>query len=540
MDLAQAEAYIAGLGGEELARLDRLLAPELKALTIDSQDWRIDNLYWIQNEQGKAVRFVRNDAQRRWWGNRWYLNAILKARQLGFSTAIAIEILDECIFIPNFTAGIIDYSLDDAVKKLDKIKFAYARLPANVRASVTLIKANTEKLEFSNGSKIEVGTSHRGGTVQHLHVSEYGKISATRPDKAKEIKTGGFGTVHVGQRIDVESTAEGVGGEFHDIVQRADNLQKQGLPLSELDFRLHFFAWWQHAGYRLDPGKVRIPADLEEYFAELKAKHGIVLDAGRRAWYTAKRYQIGPDNMFREYPSFPEEAFKSSIDGAYFRRQMSKARIDGRIIQLPFDAGRLVNTFWDIGNDTTSIWFHQTDGLRHRLIDYYENSDEPLSHYAYELAERKTKLGYIYGRHFGPHDLGNTEWGSVAQPGTQAKTRVQIAEGLGLKFKVIPRIDDKSDAIEAARQFLGMCWFDETRCELGIRCLDNYRKKWNDRLSTWSREPLHNWASHGADSFMTGAMGYQPEKEKKSASAGLPIIRPSQPLNRGTGWMGRG
>lgn len=526
---AELEEYVAGLDPKQKADLDRMIAPELKAVTIDSADWRIDNLYWIQDERGQAIKFVRNEAQRRWWSERWFLNVILKARQLGFSTEIALEILDECLFTPNYAAGIIDYSIDDAEKKLDKIKFAYARLPEDIRAKVPLVKANTEKVEFANGSRIEVGTSHRGGTLQRLHVSEYGKISAMRPDKAKEIKTGGFGTVHVGQRIDVESTAEGIGGEFHDMVERADVLAKEGRPLSELDFKLHFFAWWQHRGYRIDPKKVRIPAELDEYFAELRSTHGVNLDLDQRAWYAAKRYQIGPDNMLREYPSIPEEAFKSSIEGAYFKRQMSRARIDGRICQLPHDEGRLVNTFWDIGNDTTAIWFHQTDGVRHRLIDYYENADEQIGHYAMELRDRAEQKGYRYGKHYAPHDIQNTEWAG------SGKSRRDIALGLGLKLIPIPRIQDKNDAIDVARQFLGMCWFDEKHCEQGIRCLDNYRKKWNDQLSTWSREPLHDWASHGSDSLMTGAMGYKPENEKKPKGA-PPSIQP--PSSRdGTGWM---
>src|SRR5208337_2340991 len=101
----------------------------------------------------KELRFVRNEAQRRWSRERWYLNVILKARQLGFSTEIAIEILDECLFIDNFTAGIIDYNLDEAKKKLDKIKFAYARVSVKIPK---LVRANTETIEFSNGSRIEV------------------------------------------------------------------------------------------------------------------------------------------------------------------------------------------------------------------------------------------------------------------------------------------------------------------------------------------------------------------------------------------------
>jgi hypothetical protein len=528
-------AYVESLRPVDKPQFDRIMADHLKARTIDDPAWRIDNLYWIQDAYGKEIKFVRNEPQRRWWNERWFLNIVLKARQLGFSTEIALEILDECLFIPNFRAGIIDYSLDDAKKKLDKIRFAYARLSPRIRNARPLVRENTETIEFANGSRIEVGTSHRGGTLQHLHVSEFGKTSAARPDKAKEIKTGAFGTVHVGQRIDVESTAEGRGGEFYEMVQRADALKKEGRQLSQLDFKLHFFAWWQHRGYRLDPRDVRIPVEVDEYVSELRAKHGIRLDDGQVAWYAAKRYQIGPDNILREYPSFPEEAFQASIEGAYFKRQMAKARLDGRICHLPHDDGKLVNTFWDIGNDTTAIWFHQTDGVRHRFIDYYENSDESITHYVHDLKDRKQRFGWTYGTHFGPHDLAVTEWGG------SGKNRANIAAEAGVKFKIIPRIEDKDDAIDVARQFLAMCWFDQKHCEQGVRCLDNYRKKWNEQLGTWSREPMHDWASHGSDAMMTGAMGYRPPAPPKPKAGQIPIIEASRNSGGGADWLrGRG
>jgi hypothetical protein len=61
-----------------------------------------------------------------------------------------------------------------------------------------------------------------------------------------------------------------------------------------------------------------------------------------------------------------------SVEGAYFKQEMSRARQDKRIgLPLPFDPYRPVNTFWDIGmDDQTAIWFHQTDGVRERLIDF--------------------------------------------------------------------------------------------------------------------------------------------------------------------------
>jgi hypothetical protein len=80
---------------------------------------------------------------------------------------------------------------------------------------------------------------------------------------------------------------------------------------------------------------------------------------------------------------------------------------------------------------------------------------------------------------------------------------------------VVPRVAEKADAIAAARKFLGMCWFDERRCEGGIKCLDNYRKQWDERNATFRATPVHNDYSHGADALMTGAIGYDPDLDPK-------------------------
>ena len=375
---------------------------ELRSRLAD-REWRLDNLYYIENENGQVVRFVRNQAQRRYWSNLWYRNAILKARQLGFSTLIDIMGLDSCLFNSSTAMGLIDATLPDAKKKLGKIRFAYSRLPEPLQEAIPIIKDNTEGLEFGNRSSIQVGMSHRGGTLQMLHVSEYGKISAKYPDKAREIKTGAFGTIHMGHFIHVESTAEGSGGEFYELVQRAEAMHKQGAPLSELDFKLHFFAWHQHEGYRLDPASVVVTTELQEYFDELAGTHGISIGPDQRAWYTAMRNQLGPDDIFREYPSIPDEAFLASLEGAYFKREMSKLRADGRLGVVAHEPARPVNTFWDIGvGDQNCIWFHQSDGVRHRLIDYYENSGEGLKHYISLLERKKHERGFQIRRPLWP------------------------------------------------------------------------------------------------------------------------------------------
>lgn len=469
--------------------------------------WRLGNLYRIKDASGKAIPFRPNEAQRRLWVDLHPLNVIPKARQLGFSTLIALFICDTCVFRPNTAAGIIDLTIDDAKSKLEKIKFAYEGLPSEIRKRVPLTKENAFELHWGNGSAVIVGTSHRGSTLQILHVSEFGKIAAKHPEKAREIRTGAFGTVHMGQMIFVESTAEGTGGDFYDLVTEADEQARLGRKLSQQQFKLHFFPWWLHAGYVDDPDIAVIDSGLREYYRALELKHGIVLSPEQKAWYALKRKSIGPDDMLREYPSILPEAFQASIEGAYFKTQMLRAREQGRIGKVPLDPSRPVNTFWDIGkDDNTSIWFHQSHGQMHHFVDYYENSGEGVEHYAKVLRDKAIERGWIYGKHYGPHDLDNSHW---VLPG--AKAAVDVARELGISFIVVPRIANKVDAIEAARTMLAMSWFDEASCAQGIKCLDNYRKEWDDKRATYKSEPLHDWASHGADGYMTGACGFQPD-----------------------------
>lgn len=472
-----------------------------------NREWRLDNLYYVKDPAGQKVLFVRNDAQRSFWSDVHYLNVILKARQLGFSTFIDIVMLDACLWNSNTTAGIVDATIDDAKGKLDKIRFAYENLPEALKLVIPLVQDNATSLEWGNGSAISVSTSHRGGTNQLLHVSEYGKISVERPQASKEIRSGAFGTVHRGNLIFVESTAKGVGGDFHDLVQDAEALAASGRPLSQSDFKLHFYPWWQHTGYTEDPELIPIPQEMAAYFDELKAKHGVSLTPGQRAWYCAKVKQIGLDEMYREYPSFPQEAFKASIEGAYFKTQMLKAREQGRIGKVPLDPSRPVHTCWDIGkDDNTSVWFFQSHGQMIHHIDYYENSGEGVEHYARVLNDKRSARGWTYGKHYGPHDLDNSHW---ILPGSKAI--VDVARELGIVFEVVPRVANKQDAIEAARNWLGFCWFDEAACAQGIARLDNYRKEWDDKRGHFKSEPLHDANSHGADAFMTGACGHTPD-----------------------------
>jgi len=203
-------------------------------------------------------------------------------------------------------------------------------------------------------------------------------------------------------------------------------------------------------------------------------------------------------------------SFQGAILGAYYAKQMLQARKDGRITRVPHAAGSEVYTFWDLGvDDSMTIWFLQVVGKEFRFIDYYENSGMGLAHYAKVLKEKP----YVYGDHYMPHDAAVREMSS----GENAKSRAEVAEELGIRpVKIVQRArntDAVMMGIEACRNILSQCWFDEVKCAKGISALEGYRAEYNEEKKVLSNNPLHDHCSHGADAFRTFAVGYA-EKTK--------------------------
>ena len=121
---------------------------------LSSQLWRLEHLYWIENKAGQLQRFSLNRAQRRLHERLWYRNDILKARQLGISTYVAMLMLDMSLFRSNFHCGIIDKSLPDAQQKLAKLHFAWDHLdyvPPNPSAMDVALARLGERIKSLSG-----------------------------------------------------------------------------------------------------------------------------------------------------------------------------------------------------------------------------------------------------------------------------------------------------------------------------------------------------------------------------------------------------
>jgi len=470
---------------------------------IKKREWRLSNLYFIKDDAGNRIKFKLNWTQNWLLNHLWYLNVILKARQLGITTFFCILYLDDVLFTGK-DAGLIAHTREAAEKIFDtKIRYAWDNLPESIKNEFQVDSDTARQLSFRKDkreSSIYVGTSLRSTTVQRLHVSELGTTDQKYPAKSEEIKTGALNTVHKGQIITIESTAKGDVGVFADICKEAIDNMKSGRELSKLDWNFIFFPWFKHPEYRISGERV-IPLESKEYFEKIEQETGETLTQEQKNWYFLKSKTQG-DAMKSEFPSTPQEAFEASIEGAYYGKQMTRVMEEKRIKSVPWIPNVSVDTYWDLGiakkkTDATSILFVQDIGLEVHIIDFYGNSGEGLAHYIKYL----NKKPYTYGRNYGPHDLEVKELGT-------GKTRLEIARQLGLRMEIVPKLPF-SDGIEAGRMVLSKCWFDEEKTAELVKALKSYRKEWDDKLGKFKDRPLQDWSCDPADAFRYMALGHK-------------------------------
>lgn len=459
----------------------------------------------IEDGDSFVLPFKPNRAQKRFLKRLWHRNLILKARQLGFTTLIAILWLDHALFNADQRCGIIAQDRDAAkVIFRDKVKFAYDNLPDEIRERFPTAADNADELLFAhNNSSIRVATSMRSGTIHRLHVSEFGKICAKYPDKAVEVVTGSIPAVPTNGILVIESTAEGREGEFFKMVNTAEANHAGKKKLTPKDYRFHFYAWWQEPKYRLDSSTVIITAEEHAYFDMVEtvvlASMGqrISIDPDQRAWYVATKradFSGAEEKMWQEYPSFPAEAFQISTEGNYYAKDMVALRKRGGVCRVEvLDVP--TNTFWDIGNsDGCAVWFHQELRGEDRFVDYYEAHNENLRHYVSELRKR----GYLFGTHYLPHDAAHKRLGDYNRSTQELLQELMPGE----RFVIVPVITELINGIQQTRKHLKGAFFDEARCKQGISRIEGYKKRFSRTDNRFIDQPNKaNGCSEGADAL---------------------------------------
>jgi phage terminase large subunit len=209
------------------------------------------------------------------------------------------------------------------------------------------------------------------------------------------------------------------------------------------------------------------------------------------------------------------------LEGAIYAKELRAAAADQRITKVPYDALKPVEVFCDLGwADSTSLWYAQRIGFEYRLIESYQNCQQPWVHYLNHIQSR----GYIIGSVWLPHD-------AKAKSLATGRTIHEITMSAGFKTEITPNISVE-DGINALRTVFKDCWFDADKCADGLQALRRYRYDVDPDTKQFSRKPLHDDASHYADAARYFAVAMSDGRKKVKTVPKMPTLGASM-------WMGR-
>ncbi len=260
----------------------------------------------------------------------------------------------------------------------------------------------------------------------------------------------------------------------------------------------HFFKVFQIA--QKDPTWCCIYRTIDE---SLKQEEGETIDNLRRA-LADDRELVRQGLMTKD--EFDQEwycSFEAAVKGAIYREEITLARKEKRItLMVPHDPELMVYTVWDLGiskGNSMAVGFYQKGAGQVRMIHYYENIGEGLAHYIKYCKDIASERGFIYGKHFAPHDIKVRELGT-------GKTRYDTALSLNWKFELdakgmsaVPRVSIE-DGIDKAKMFWKKLFVCAIYCETFLDLIGGYHRKY-DKTRNVFLEPEHDFTSNAADQF---------------------------------------
>lgn len=264
-----------------------------------------------------------------------------------------------------------------------------------------------------------------------------------------------------------------------------------------------------------NPRRNTDPVDVMFRGAEVPTGSVIVKANWRdNPWFTDELEQERLDCLRMQpdqYEHIWDGGYISVVSGAYFAKDLTAARNEGRIGKVAADPLMTLRAFFDIGGtgakaDAVAIWIAQFIGREIRVLDYYEAVGQPLAtHINWLRASGYEKAGVWL-----PHD-GDT------QDKVHDVSYASALRDAGFAVTVIPN-QGKGAAmarIEEARRLFPSMWFNEEKCQPGLDALGWYHEKRDEKRGI-GLGPEHDWASHGSDAFGLMCVAHQPPMMKQA------------------------
>lgn len=234
------------------------------------------------------------------------------------------------------------------------------------------------------------------------------------------------------------------------------------------------------------------------------------------------------DDYLHVYEGHP----KQFLEGAVYKEEMQAAELAGRITAVPYNEIATVNLFFDLGwRDMTAVWFVQRIGLAYHVINYWEGRRAKVASFLKMVQDDKEMGRYIIGTFYLPHDAGSEH--QAADGGSIEDLFRAQAGGRGV---VVQKPGDIANGVNLARTVFSQCWFDRERCADGLQRLRHYRYEIDEKTKLWTKLPIHDDNSHGADAFRGFAVS-------TTSTEGIPALKLPPPRisvgqGRDHGWMG--
>lgn len=346
--------------------------------------WQKDEFFFLENgfykiepkTGGEPIRYFPNNEQlyannfkRVIFASRKLRRFIMsKARQIGFSTSELLFMLDRCINIPGSKCLIITDRNENSEKMFLKLKDIVSRLPKFF--PVEIIKNNNSTLTFKNGSAIRIASAQqenpgRSDTFQIILLSEHAFwVNAGEKERAFMPAV----SLTTDSYVMIESTPNGVGGEFYDKV--IDAYSHQGED-DYIGYHLLFQPWFENKGYTLPlPEGVKFKYN-KKYGDEEYYQKTFNLTDGQMNW---RRHAIvhacnGDLNRFmKEYPATVMEGFTASGNGVFTQDKI--LYIEQNLCALPEYKMTITpgGDFIKTESGELSVWKEPQDGWERRYL----------------------------------------------------------------------------------------------------------------------------------------------------------------------------
>ena len=249
---------------------------------------------------------------------------VLKASQLGLTSAIMALFLYECITIPGTVSVVVAHEEFITQRLLNKAQVFYDSIPDRFKPEMHH-KSSYEKSFPDLNSTMYIGSARayvfgRGETIHNFLASEY----AFWPDPER-IMVPTMQRVPITGRIIKESTPNGEENAFYYDWQAA----KRGEEIGKAVFKNHFYPWWLEPAYSIPPGSVfalerdKGELDFTEEESSLIRKHSLTEDQIR--WRRRKVQEMEDLRLsgesrkffFQEYPEDDVACFLAVGDMVY-------------------------------------------------------------------------------------------------------------------------------------------------------------------------------------------------------------------------------